>query len=245
MWASGRKAARCGAARARRRGGRTARVCQRSRSCPRSACKAQLFCECLDGFVGIGVGGHALAGALEACMTVVWSRPPKASPMAGSVRSVSSRARYMATWRGQATRAARLGEQELVDARRRSASQVACWISRTCGAALGARRRVQAVEDLGGERDGDRAAGERVVGDDADERALERADVVGDAVGDAASSASASASSTPSWCDALAQDRQARARGRVGGCRSTRPALEALAQAVLEGLDVARAGGRR
>ena len=33
----------------------------------------------------------------SACMTVVWSRPPKACPMRGSERSVSSRHRYMAT----------------------------------------------------------------------------------------------------------------------------------------------------
>src|SRR3712207_7829413 len=44
--------------------------------------------------------------------------------------------------------------------------------------------RVQAVEHLGGERAGDRPAGERGEGDDADERALEGADVVGDALGD-------------------------------------------------------------
>jgi hypothetical protein len=33
---------------------------------------------------------------LSACMTVVWSRPPKVWPMRGSERSVSSRHRYMA-----------------------------------------------------------------------------------------------------------------------------------------------------
>ena len=33
-------------------------------------------------------------------MTVVWSRPPKCLPIFGSDESVSSRERYIATWRG-------------------------------------------------------------------------------------------------------------------------------------------------
>src|ERR671915_1655934 len=37
-----------------------------------------------------------------ACMTVEWSRPPKAFPIFGRETSVSSRERYMATWRGYA-----------------------------------------------------------------------------------------------------------------------------------------------
>ncbi len=41
-------------------------------------------------------------------MTVVWSRPPKARPMAGSEASVSSRLRYIATWRGPTMRRVRL-----------------------------------------------------------------------------------------------------------------------------------------
>src|SRR5918993_2105933 len=36
-----------------------------------------------------------------ACMTVEWSRPPKAFPILGRDSSVSSRERYMATWRGE------------------------------------------------------------------------------------------------------------------------------------------------
>ena len=39
---------------------------------------------------------------LLACMTVVWSRP-KAWPIFGSDRSVSSRHRYMAIWRASTT----------------------------------------------------------------------------------------------------------------------------------------------
>ena len=66
----------------------------------------------------------------HACMTVVWLRPPNARPMAGSVSSVSSRARYMATWRGQATGAARLGESSC-SIETPNASQVCSWISRS------------------------------------------------------------------------------------------------------------------
>src|SRR5207249_5848546 len=35
-----------------------------------------------------------------AWMTVVWSRPPNCLPILGSEESVSSRERYIATWRG-------------------------------------------------------------------------------------------------------------------------------------------------
>ena len=47
----------------------------------------------------------------QACSTVVWSRPPNWRPIAGSDSPVSSRARYMATWRGHAMRAVRAGER--------------------------------------------------------------------------------------------------------------------------------------
>ena len=47
----------------------------------------------------------------QAWRTVVWSRPPKCLPIAGRDSSVSSRARYMATWRGHATRLARALER--------------------------------------------------------------------------------------------------------------------------------------
>src|SRR5689334_12744079 len=39
----------------------------------------------------------------HACNTVVWSRPPNASPMSGRLSWVSSLASAMATWRGRAT----------------------------------------------------------------------------------------------------------------------------------------------
>ena len=35
-----------------------------------------------------------------AWITVVWSRPPNCLPIFGSDESVSSRERYIATWRG-------------------------------------------------------------------------------------------------------------------------------------------------
>src|SRR5918911_3945852 len=43
-----------------------------------------------------------------ACKTVEWSRPPKAFPILGRDSSVSSRERYMATWRGEAKALERL-----------------------------------------------------------------------------------------------------------------------------------------
>src|SRR5690606_1543124 len=42
-----------------------------------------------------------------ACRTVVWSRPPKRSPISGRLFCVSSLARYMAIWRGRAMLAGR------------------------------------------------------------------------------------------------------------------------------------------
>ena len=48
--------------------------------------------------------------------------------MAGRVSPVSSRARYMATWRGQARRAARLAREELV-AGEAEASAAASWMA--------------------------------------------------------------------------------------------------------------------
>ena len=40
---------------------------------------------------------------LTACRTVVWLRPPMPRPISGRLCSVSSRARYIATWRAAAT----------------------------------------------------------------------------------------------------------------------------------------------
>ena len=105
-------------------------------------------------------------------------------------------------------------------------------------AATPAQLGIEAGEHLVGELGGDGAAGERAEGDDAHERALERADVVGDALGDQLERAG-STSAMPVLLDALAQDRQARRRvGRADV--GDQPGLEALAQARLELAEVAR-----
>ena len=54
-------------------------------------------------FLGARVAAAIRAAtALQAWMTVPWSRPPKASPMSMREFRVSSRARYIASWRGSA-----------------------------------------------------------------------------------------------------------------------------------------------
>ena len=163
----------------------------------------------------------AAAVRRQACITVVWSRPPNCLPIAGSDSPVSSRARYMATCRGQATRGAARRSRAAPRARGRSARTTAAWISAielrlAPPGAAGAR--IERVEDLVGELGGERPAGQRAEGDDADQRALERADVGLDALGDHAQSAArrrarrrrggrACAGSPGAW------------RGRAAGCR--------------------------
>ena len=84
----------------------------------------------------------------------------------------------------------------------------------------------------------DRRVGQRRVGDDADQRGLEAAEVVGDALGDQLQDAVV-ADVDPVVVGALAQHRQA--RGGVGRADvDQQPGLEALAQAVLELGHVAR-----
>ena len=115
------------------------------------------------------------------------------------------------------------------------ASQASSWmraIGRAARPVPGRRGRVEAGEDLVGQRGVDRSAGERVVGDDADQRALERARVGGDAVGDDVQRAVVGELDAV-VLDALAQDRHA--RGEVGWRDvGDEAGLEALAQAVLE-----------
>ena len=119
---------------------------------------------------------------LQACSTVVWLRLPNARPIAGSVASVSSRVRYMATWRGQATGCGAAGGERARPSRcRRPRRSLLDLLDR---AAARAQLGIEAGEDLLGELGGDRPAGERAEGDDADQRALERADVGVDALGD-------------------------------------------------------------
>ena len=88
----------------------------------------------------------------------------------------------MATCRGQVTGVARLAESSC-SIETPKAAQVSSWMSRTEGGAR-AQVGIEAGEHLLGERGGDRAAGERAERDDADQRALERADVGVDALGD-------------------------------------------------------------
>ena len=161
-------------------------------------------------------------------------RTPGRSPAAS--RSVSSRARYMATWRGQATGAARLVESSC-SIETPNASHVRCWISLHGPAcALGAR--VEAGEDLLGELGGDGPAGERAEGDDADQRALERAHVGVHALGDAAR-APRRRRRRRRPAGRACEDRQP--RGEVGRADvGDQARLEALAQAVLERVEVAR-----
>ena len=60
----------------------------------------------------------------------MWSRPPKCRPIAGSDSPVSSRARYIATCRGQAIRAVRAVERSSSEESPKC-SQAAAWISAT------------------------------------------------------------------------------------------------------------------
>ena len=71
------------------------------------------------------------------------------------------------------------GRESSSTARRRRPRRWRPGSSRMATRRAGPGCRVEAVEDLGGQRRRDRPAGQRVVGDDADQRALERAHVVG------------------------------------------------------------------
>ena len=93
---------------------------------------------------------------LQACRTVVWLRPPNARPIAGSVWSVSSRARYMATWRGQATSPARLAESSSSTRDAERLGGPLLDLARRCGAAPRPQLGIEAGEDLVGELGGDR-----------------------------------------------------------------------------------------
>ena len=121
-----------------------------------------------------------------------------------------------------------------------NSSQVAAWIS-AIGALLASRRgasRVEALQHLRRQLRRQRPAGERAEGDDADQRALERADVAVDAFSDQLERLLVGQLDS-SWCGALAQDREA--RGEVGRADvGDQPGLEALAQPVLERLQVVR-----
>ena len=203
--------------------------------------RMELLGEAPNEVEGLGVGGDALrrcAGrrAGRSCGCARRSAPP----MAGRVSPVCSRARYMATCRGQARRAARLVERS--SSRLRPKASAVMLLDGLDGERGGRPPRgadgVEVGEDLCREGGGQRAPGERGVGDDADERALERADAVGRAVGEEGQDAVVGQADAV-VLGALAQDGDARGEvGRLDG--GDQAGLEALAQAVLEGAEVAR-----
>ena len=105
------------------------------------------------------------------------------------------------------------------------------------GRCVGAGLRIHLVEDVPRELEIDRPAGQRVGGDDADQRALEGADVVGDAIGDQLEHAS---SSRRMRSNATRLRRIATRVMRSGGVDvGDEPGLEALAQALLDGHELA------
>ncbi len=149
---------------------------------------------------------------------------------------MSSRARYMATCRGQVTRAVREGREQLLG------GELEVLAGR--GLDLGERARlgglvwVEAVEHLCGKLGSKWPPGQRAEGDDADQGSLERSHVDGYALRDDLQS-SAGRRADVVLVDALTEDRESRVD--VGWRMSaTRPAVEALAQAVFERLEVAR-----
>ena len=155
-------------------------------------------------------------------MTVVWLRPPNARPIAGSVWSVSSRARYMATWRGQVTGAARLVESSSLD---RDAERLAgplLDVLRPSGAA-GASAGIEAGEDLVGEVGGDgRPVSEPKATTRISAPSSARMFVV-DALGDQVERAGVDAVDAV-LLHALAQDRAGAWRASGGRTSVTRPA---------------------
>ena len=145
---------------------------------------AERLGEPADGLVGVAVAGDALGGPAVGVehgrVGAAAERPP--DRRAASGRSVRARG----TWRaGAARRRRRRGwGRRAPRPRCRTRPRSARWISLDGRAAPGSACGIEAGEDLVGELGGDRPAGERAEGHDADQRALERADVVGDAVGD-------------------------------------------------------------
>ena len=200
---------------------------------------AELLGEPADGLVGVAVARPCARRC--ACRRGGRScgcgrRRPGRSP-AASGRS----ARARGTWRPGAARrpgGAARGEQ-LARSRCRTPRRCAAWMSSTVRGARGCELGIEAGEDLVGELGGDRAAGERAEGDDADQGALERADVVARRARRSSSSAPAS---TPRSRPAATRLRRIVSRVAASGGRTSvdEAGLEALAQAVLERVEVAR-----
>ena len=122
---------------------------------------------------------------------------------------------------------------------------MAAWISATVRARGSGRGRlgVEAVEHLFGQGAVQRPAAERAEGHHADQSALERTDVAVHARGDHLERLLLGELDVV-VVGALAQDRQAR-RGVRRVDVGDQAGREALAQAVLERLQIAAAGGRR
>ena len=148
-----------------------------------------------------------------------------------------------ASWRGQATaRFAAVADEcrLLVEPKcPATVSWIGSIVERATGRAVGrGALRVDCVED-GGELEIDRRLpAERVVGDDPDQRALERADVVGDALGDEFEHAVV-IDRMWSSARALTQDRHARGPIRRRQVRH-QAGLEAFTQALLDAGELAR-----
>ena len=145
---------------------------------------SEYLAEPTHGLVGLGIGGHALGGPLARVQHrgVVAAAERPADRGQRLVRELAREVHGdLARPRDGAGAAARTAAPRRTRRRRR---RCCSWMARTLGRA-GLRLGVEAGEHLLGELGGDRPAGERGEGDDADERSLERPDVVRDAVGDA------------------------------------------------------------
>ena len=196
-----------------------------------------------------GSAARRSATRRHAWRTVVWLRPPKARPTAGSVASVCSRTRNIATCRAHATWAVRQVESELLAPQAEGGGgEVLDPLGRgrpdgAAADAAGSGRRsgagwVEAVEHLTGDGRVERPAGQRREGDDADEGPLERTDVRRHAVRDEVEDRLVVQRDAVVG-DALAQHRHPRPTvGRLDVRDEAR--LEALAQAVVDAVEVPR-----
>ena len=204
----------CTSLRIARRGRRaacagTAAVCQAART---HHC-AELLGEPADRLVGVAVARPCAppcagrrAGPSCGCGRRMRGRSPAASRRSARARGTSRP--------GGARRrgCARLGESSC-SRRQPNASQVRAWIS-SIERPRGRELRVEAGEHLAGELAGDRPPGQRAERDDADQRALERADVARPRAAAISSSASGATPRNVVLEHPLAQDRQPRGEVR-------------------------------
>ena len=128
----------------------------------------------------------------------------------------------MATWRANAAGCGAAGGEQRVHRDRRTPRRCAPG-SPSRWAAARLELGIEAGEDLAGELGGDGAAGEGAEGDHADQRALERADVLRRRGRRSARARPASTSSRPSWATRLRRIVRRVARS-AGVTSQTRPA---------------------